>query len=112
LNGLKCYGYAGIDDSSKVHHLLKGIKTTKLDVCSTQVVASPNLRDDFAAAVELHSTFLKQMKADNPQLNASAVSFARGTRGWGNNPYGKRGSSGISNVSNAEQNNTLRLNHL
>jgi hypothetical protein len=28
LNGLKDYGYAGIDDSSKVRHLLKGIKTT------------------------------------------------------------------------------------
>jgi hypothetical protein len=28
LHGLKDYGYAGIDDSSKVRHLLKGIKTT------------------------------------------------------------------------------------
>jgi hypothetical protein len=28
LNGLKDYGYAGIDDSSKVRHLLKGIKKT------------------------------------------------------------------------------------
>jgi hypothetical protein len=28
LNGLKDYGYAGIDDSSKVRYLLKGIKTT------------------------------------------------------------------------------------
>jgi hypothetical protein len=28
INGLKDYGYAGIDDSSKVRHLLKGIKTT------------------------------------------------------------------------------------
>jgi hypothetical protein len=28
LNGLKYFGYAGIDDSSKVRHLLKGIKTT------------------------------------------------------------------------------------
>jgi hypothetical protein len=27
LNGLKDYGYIGIDDSSKVRHLLKGIKT-------------------------------------------------------------------------------------
>jgi hypothetical protein len=27
LNGLKDYGYAGIDDSSKVHHFRKGIKT-------------------------------------------------------------------------------------
>jgi hypothetical protein len=30
LNGLQYYGYAGIDDSSKVRHLLKGIKTTEL----------------------------------------------------------------------------------
>jgi hypothetical protein len=28
FNGLKDYGYAGINDSSKVRHLLKGIKTT------------------------------------------------------------------------------------
>jgi hypothetical protein len=28
LNGLKDYGYSGIDDSSKVRHLLKGIKTS------------------------------------------------------------------------------------
>jgi hypothetical protein len=28
INGLKYYGYAGIDDSSKVRHLLKGVKTT------------------------------------------------------------------------------------
>jgi hypothetical protein len=63
LNGLKDYGYAGIDDSSKVCHLLKGIKTTELDVCKTQVMASPSLRDDFAATVELYSTFIKKMKA-------------------------------------------------
>jgi heptaprenylglyceryl phosphate synthase len=35
LNGLKDYGYAVIDDSSKVRHLLKGINTTELDVCKT-----------------------------------------------------------------------------
>jgi hypothetical protein len=28
LNGLKDYGYAGIADYSKVHHLLKVMKTT------------------------------------------------------------------------------------
>jgi hypothetical protein len=63
LNGLKYYGYAGIDDSSKVCHLLKGIKSFELDVCKTQVMARPSLRDDFAATVELYSTFIKQMKA-------------------------------------------------
>jgi hypothetical protein len=59
INGLKDYGYAGIDDSSKVRHLLKGIKTTELDVCKTQVMDSPSLRDNFAATVELYSTFIK-----------------------------------------------------
>jgi hypothetical protein len=28
INELKDYGYAGIDDSSELRHLLKGIKTT------------------------------------------------------------------------------------
>jgi hypothetical protein len=63
LNGLKDYGYAGIDDSSKVRHLLKGIKTTELNVCKMQVMVSLSLRDDFSANVELYSTFIKQMKA-------------------------------------------------
>jgi hypothetical protein len=81
LNGLKDYGYAGIDDSSKVCHLLKGIKTTELDICKAQVMDSPSLRDDFAATVELYSTFIKKLKAENPQLNASEVSFARGKAG-------------------------------
>jgi hypothetical protein len=127
LNGLKYYGYAGIDDSSKVRHLLKGIKTTELDVCKAQVMASPSLHDYFAETVELYSTFIKQLKAENPQLNVSEVSFACGKAG--KNSYGKRHSTGISNVSNAnvddiffekheynaitpDQNNTLRLKRL
>jgi hypothetical protein len=62
-------------------------------------LASPSLRDDFAATVELYSNFIKQMKAKNPQLNVSEVSFAH--RKTGKNSFGKRNSSGISNVSNA-----------
>jgi hypothetical protein len=127
LNGLKDYGYAGIDDSSKVRHLLKGIKTTELDVCKTHAMTSPSLIDDFTSTVEFYSTFIKQMKDENPQLNVSEVSFARGK--GSNNSFGKRVSPGISNVSNAavddrffekdeyhaltpEQKNTLRLKHL
>jgi hypothetical protein len=98
LNRPKYYGYAGIDDFYKVRHLLKGIKTTELDVCNTQVMTIPSLRDDFAATVELYSTFIKQMKAENPQLNVSEVSFARGKAG--KNSFGKRNSTGISNISN------------
>jgi hypothetical protein len=90
-------------------------------------MASPSLRDDFAATVELYSTFIKQMKAENPQLNVSEVSFARGKAG--EKTYGKRHPTGISNVSNAavderffekheynalnpDQKNTLRLKRL
>jgi hypothetical protein len=64
LNGLKDYVYDGIDDSSKVHNLLKGIKTTELDVCKTQMITSPSLRDDLEASVELYFTFIKKMKAE------------------------------------------------
>jgi hypothetical protein len=90
-------------------------------------MASPSLRDDFAATVEFYSTFTNQLKVENPQLNVSEVSFARGKAG--KNSYGKRHSTGISNVSNAnvddrffdkheynaltpDQNNTLRLKRL
>jgi hypothetical protein len=91
------------------------------------MMASPSLRDDFAATVELYSTFIKQLKAENTQLNVSEVSFARGKAG--KNSYGKRHSTRISNVSNAavddrffekheynaltpDQKNTLRLKRL
>jgi hypothetical protein len=63
------------------------------------VLPRPSLRGDFAATVELYYIFIKQMKAENPQLNVSEVSFARGKSG--KNSYGKRNSTGISNVSNA-----------
>jgi hypothetical protein len=103
------------------------MKTTELDICKTQVMTSPTLRDDFASTVEWYSNFIKQMKAEKPQLNISEVSFAHGK--GGKNSFGKWGSSGISNVSNAavddrffenhayhaltpEQKNTLRLKRL
>jgi hypothetical protein len=124
---LKDYSYTGIFNSSKVRNLLKGIKTTELDVCKTQVIASPTLCDEFDATVEFYSTLIKQMKVENPQLNVSEVSFARGK--GGKNLFGKRGSSRISNVSNdavddhffekheyhaltPEQKNTMRLKRL
>jgi hypothetical protein len=90
-------------------------------------MASPSLRDNFTETVELYSTLINQMKAENPQLNVSEVSFARGKAG--KNSYGKRHSTGISNISNAaaddrffekheynaltpDQNNTLSLKRL
>jgi hypothetical protein len=62
-------------------------------------MAIPSLRDNFSATVEIYSNFTKQKKAETPQLNVSKVGFARGKAG--KNSYGKRNSTGISNVSNA-----------
>jgi hypothetical protein len=90
-------------------------------------MAMPSIRDGFAATVEKYPTFIKKLKAENPQLNVSEVSFAPGKAG--KNSYGKRHPTGISNVSNAsvddilfekheynaltpDQKNTLMLNSL
>jgi hypothetical protein len=89
--------------------LLKGIKTTELYVSNTQVTTSPYLHDNFASSVYLYSTFIKQIKAENPQLNVSEVSFAHGK--GGKNSFGKRGSSGMSNVSNAAVDERFFENH-
>jgi hypothetical protein len=92
-------------------------------------MAIPSLRDDFATTVELYSTFIKQMKAENPQLNVSEVSFSFARGKAGKKSFGKCNSSGMSNVSNAavddrlfekheyhalipDQKNTMRLKRL
>jgi hypothetical protein len=72
-------------------------------------MSSPSLRDNFAAAVELSSTFIKQIKAENTQLNVSEVGFAR--READKNLYEKRHSTGISNISNAAVDDRFFENH-
>jgi hypothetical protein len=77
FNDLKEYGYSRIDDSSKVRILMKGIKATELDVCKAKIMASPTLCDNFTATVELYFTRIKQMKAENPQMNVSEVNYSK-----------------------------------
>ena len=48
LEGLKEYGYAGMDERSKTRYLLAGIKTTGLDSVKTQILCNAELRQDFA----------------------------------------------------------------
>jgi hypothetical protein len=45
-------------------------------------------------------TFIKHMKAENPQLNISEVSYTQ--KSGGGKGGGKRGSSGMSNKSNSD----------
>jgi hypothetical protein len=67
LNVLKDYGYTGIDDSSKVRYLLKGIKISEPDVCKAQVMASPSLRDAFQPLLNFipHSSSSGSLKTLN-----------------------------------------------
>ena len=53
LEGLKEYGYAGMDEGSKTRHVLAGIKTTALDSVKTQILCNTELRQDVAKCVVL-----------------------------------------------------------
>jgi hypothetical protein len=102
LNDLKEYGYSVIDDCSNTRHLMKMINNTALDVCKAKIMDSSTLHGNFVFTVELHSAFIKQTKADNPQMNVSEVNYSSNKQGGGNNASNKLGSSGISNYTNAD----------
>jgi hypothetical protein len=72
LNGLVEHGYSGIDESSKVRILLKGITTPQYDVAMAHILDSTELRTSFAISVELYKDFIKKTKADPPS-NVSEV---------------------------------------
>ena len=60
LTGLSEHGYSGIDDWSKVQHLMTSIKTKVLDPVKTQIMASAKLRKYFDACVNLYKDFIEQ----------------------------------------------------
>ena len=56
LEGLKEYGYAGMDEGRKTRHLLAGIKTAALD----SVLYNAELRQDFAKCVVQFKDYIRQ----------------------------------------------------
>ena len=60
LEGLTEHSYAGIDERSKVRHLLAGIKTDRLDTVKTRIMSDAVLRSDFDACVNLFQDFIQQ----------------------------------------------------
>ena len=67
LEGLKEYGYAGMDEGSKMTHLLALIKTTALDSVKTQILCNAELRQDFAKCVVLFKDYIMKAKVNKPQ---------------------------------------------
>ena len=76
LSDLTAHGYAGIDDRSKVRHLLKGIKSCKLDAVKTAILASSNLRSDFSGCVTLYKDYMTQMRGVSEGEQRQIAGFA------------------------------------
>ena len=74
LTNLKDYGYSGIDERSKVRHLLEGIKSFSFDSVKATILSSTVLRNDFDGCVSLYTDFISQMQSVAPsELNISAT---------------------------------------
>ena len=74
LEGLKEYGYAGMDEGNKTRHLLAGIKTTALDSVKRQILYNAKLRQDYAKCLVLFNNYIMQTKVNKPQeLNISST---------------------------------------
>ena len=73
LQGLVQHGYAGIDEHSKVHHLLDGIKTNELDTAKGQIWASPSLQNNFDDCITLFQDFINHKRTANTQTSTIAL---------------------------------------
>lgn len=82
LQGLVEHGYSGIDERSKVRHLLAGIKSAALDPVKTRILSDANLRSDFSACVILYKDFIMQVNAAS-NVRESRVAATMSDKGKG-----------------------------
>ena len=88
LEGLVEHGYVGIDERSKVRHLMESIKTKSLDAAKAQIMANADLRTDFNACVTLFKDFIAQERSANgAERQISAASSAGGGNSIDYNRY-------------------------
>ena len=69
LNNLCRYGYARIDEASKVRRLNSGIKTDKLDAPKVKIILSRALQDNFDDSVGLYQDFIAPSTAQGENTN-------------------------------------------
>ena len=72
LISLEEHGYKGIDERSKVRHLIDGIKTPKLDTIKATILSSSEYRNSFDRCVTLYKDFIKQSEGQL-DMNVSTV---------------------------------------
>ena len=81
LEGLVQHGYAGIDERSKVRHLLEGIKTRELDNVKTRIMSDAQLRNDFTRCVNLFQDFIEQ--SGNHEVRDVTIAAVQGRKQGG-----------------------------
>lgn len=74
LEGLVPYGYAGIDPRTKTRYLMDGIKTDALDSATANILASPELRNDYDKCVTLYKDLILQKDKGGSKKRTLAIS--------------------------------------
>ena len=72
LQSLVQHGYAGIDECSKVRHLLDSIKTNDLDTAKGQIWASPTLQNNFDDCIMLFQDFINNKRTATTRTSTIA----------------------------------------
>ena len=81
LSDLMQHGYSGINERSKVRHLMAGIKKTSFDAVKTLIFSSAPLCSDFTAGVGLYKDFITQSQSiEQAQLVIAAMDSERETK--------------------------------
>ena len=75
LEGLVEHGYAGIDERSKVRHLMNGIKNRDFDPVKTRILSDATLRSNFDQCVNLYKDFIEQRSSDKNVRDANVSAF-------------------------------------
>jgi hypothetical protein len=65
LQGMMEYGYAGIDEQTKVWYLLAGSKTSALTPCTANLMATPDIRNSFDQTAGAIKDFINHMKSNS-----------------------------------------------
>jgi len=81
LSDLTQHGYSGIDERSKVRHLMAGIRVSALDTVKSRILSDAKLCSNFDQSVTLYQDFIKQMKVTEPIMNISKVQIDSKKRG-------------------------------
>jgi len=76
LTDLTEHGYKGIDEGTKVRHLLTGIQDPLLATVKTMILADKAYNRDFDASVNLCKTFIAQAKPSGVGRNPRSVGIA------------------------------------